>query len=69
MVFTESNSLYAYHEQVCLIQFSNDREDALVDPLALPDLTPLAAVFEGPGIEKVFHAAEAEKLRQSCTCL
>ncbi|OGO71299.1 MAG: hypothetical protein A2Z49_05640 [Chloroflexi bacterium RBG_19FT_COMBO_56_12] len=66
---TESKSLYAYHEQVCLIQFSTNEEDALVDPLALPDLTPLAAVFEDPGIEKVFHAVEAGKLRQSCTCL
>ena len=57
-VDTESNSLYVYHEQVCLIQFSTHDEDALVDPLALADLSPLAGVFENPAIEKVFHAAE-----------
>jgi ribonuclease D len=57
-VDTESNSLFVYREQVCLIQFSTLDEDALVDPLALEDLSPLANVFENPKIEKVFHAAE-----------
>jgi len=32
-VDSESNSLYAYHERVCLIQFSSSTEDYLVDPL------------------------------------
>jgi ribonuclease D len=57
-VDTESNSLYAYREQVCLIQFSTLQADYLVDPLALDDISPLKPVFEEPGIEKVFHAAE-----------
>lgn len=57
-VDTESNSLYAYQEQVCLIQFSTSHQDFLVDPLALDDLSPLAPVFSHPRIEKVFHAAE-----------
>ncbi len=57
-VDTESNSLYAYHEQVCLIQFSTPETDFLVDPLAQADLSALAPVFEDPAIEKVFHAAE-----------
>lgn len=57
-VDTESNSLFAYREQVCLIQFSTQQADYLVDPLALKDLSPLAAVFASPKIEKVFHAAE-----------
>ena len=57
-VDTESNSLYAYQEQVCLIQFSTPGEDILVDPLALDDLSPLEALFANPEIEKVFHAAE-----------
>lgn len=57
-VDTESNSLYAYREQVCLIQFSTPAEDILVDPLALDDLSPLAVLFSNPQIEKVFHAAE-----------
>jgi ribonuclease D len=57
-VDTESNSLHAYREQVCLIQFSTPEIDYLVDPLALDDLSPLAPVFSNPGIEKVFHAVE-----------
>ncbi|MBU1660510.1 MAG: HRDC domain-containing protein [Chloroflexi bacterium] len=57
-VDTEANSLFAYHERVCLIQFSIPGTDYLVDPLALDDLSPLAPLFENPDIEKIFHAAE-----------
>lgn len=57
-VDTESNSLYAYQEQVCLIQFSTLQEDILVDPLVLDDLSPLGPLFADPAIEIVFHAAE-----------
>lgn len=57
-VDTEANSLHAYREQVCLIQFSTMEIDFLVDPLALADLAPLAPIFGSPEIEKVFHAAE-----------
>lgn len=57
-VDTESNSLHAYREQVCLIQFSTPAADYLVDPLILADLSPLAPIFADPTIEKVFHAAE-----------
>ena len=57
-VDTESNSLHAYREQVCLIQFSTRETDYLVDPLALPDLSALETIFANPTIEKIFHAAE-----------
>jgi ribonuclease D len=57
-VDTESNSLHAYQEQVCLVQFSTPHNDYLVDPLALEDLSPLRPVFENERIEKIFHAAE-----------
>ena len=57
-VDTESNSLHAYREQVCLIQFSTPETDYLVDPLKLNDLSPLAPIFADPKIEKIFHAAE-----------
>ena len=61
-VDTESNSLHAFQEQVCLIQFSTPDEDVLVDPLAVPDLSPLAAVFATPQVEKVFHGADYDVL-------
>jgi len=57
-VDTESNSLYAYREQVCLVQFSTPETDYLVDPLAPIDLGSLAPIFAEPRIEKIFHAAE-----------
>jgi ribonuclease D len=57
-VDTESNSLYAYQEQVCLLQFSVPGTDYVVDPLAGLDLSLLAPVFTDPGTQKVFHAAE-----------
>lgn len=57
-VDTESNSLYAYQEQVCLIQFSTREKDFLVDALALQDLSPLEPIFKSESIMKVFHAAE-----------
>jgi ribonuclease D len=57
-VDTESNSLHAYRERLCLVQFSTTKEDAIVDPLAVPDLAPLAGVLGDPKIQKVFHAAE-----------
>lgn len=57
-VDTEGNSMYAYHEQMCLLQFSAEDRDVIVDPLALDDLAPLQPLFEDPAIEKVFHAAE-----------
>ena len=57
-VDTESNSLHAYRERVCLIQFSTDVNDYLVDPLVLEDLSLLSPIFADPKIEKIFHAAE-----------
>lgn len=57
-VDTESNSLYAYQEQVCLIQFSTPGADYVVDGLAGLDLTPLAHFFADESVQKVFHAAE-----------
>jgi ribonuclease D len=63
-VDTESNSLHAFREQVCLVQFSSTRADYLIDPLALKDLSALAPIFSNPKIEKIFHAAEYD-----LTCL
>jgi ribonuclease D len=57
-VDTESNSLHAYRERVCLIQFSTLAADYIVDPIALTDLSSLALFFANPEQQKVFHAAE-----------
>ncbi|HXQ32576.1 MAG TPA: HRDC domain-containing protein [Anaerolineales bacterium] len=57
-VDTESNSLHAYRERVCLIQFSVPAIDFVVDPFVLKDLSALAPIFADHKIEKIFHAAE-----------
>jgi len=61
-VDTESNSLFAYNEQVCLIQFSTETHDYLVDTLAGLDVSGLKAVLVDIKIEKIFHAAEYDIL-------
>ncbi len=55
---TESNSLFAYRERVCLIQVSTRDADYLIDPLAIDSMEPLRPIFASRTIEKVFHAAE-----------
>jgi len=57
-VDTESNSLFAYQEQVCLIQFSTIDTDYLIDAYAELDLSGLHSIFIDPTVEKIFHAAE-----------
>jgi ribonuclease D len=60
-VDTESNSLYAYRERVCLIQLSTETQDYLVDPESVKEAEEfgrLGDVFADPAVEKVLHAAE-----------
>ncbi|NIV30352.1 MAG: hypothetical protein GWN58_12915 [Anaerolineae bacterium] len=57
-VDTESNSLYVYREQVCLIQISVPGADYLIDSLALNDLSDLGPLLADPDVLKVFHGAE-----------
>ncbi len=61
-VDTESNSLHAYREQVCLAQFSTPQTDYILDPFVFEDLSALAPLFSNPKIEKIFHAAEYDLL-------
>ena len=57
-VDTESNSLYVYREQVCLIQISVPGADYLLDSLILDDLSDLGSLLTDPDVLKVFHGAE-----------
>ena len=59
---TESNSLYVYREQVCLIQISIPGRDFIIDPLQVPKLDGLGALMSDTGVEKIFHAAEYDLL-------
>ncbi len=54
----EANSLYAYQEQICLIQITIPDQDFIVDPLSDLDLSELGGLISNPRLEKIFHAAE-----------
>jgi ribonuclease D len=56
-VDTESNSLYAYHYRICLLQLSLPEADYIVDPLAC-DISVLEDLFADSRCQKIFHAAE-----------
>lgn len=54
----EMDSLHHYQEKICLIQLSTRTESWLIDPLALKDLSPLAAPLGNPRIVTVMHGAD-----------
>ncbi|QEM69906.1 ribonuclease D [Geobacter sp. FeAm09] len=54
----EMDSLHHYREKVCLIQVSTRNESWLIDPLAVEDLSPLAAPLGSPAILIVMHGAD-----------
>lgn len=55
---TESNSLHAYHERVCLIQLSSATADFVVDPFVFDNLNALSELLSRLDIQKVFHAGD-----------
>lgn len=54
--FVRTNTFF---HKLGLIQVSDGRTSWLVDPLAAPDLSPLAEVFRSPGV-KVLHSASED---------
>lgn len=57
-VDTEAASFHRFHDRIYLLQLSSRHETAVVDPLAVTSLAPLAAVLADPDIEIVFHDAD-----------
>ncbi|MBA2458015.1 MAG: ribonuclease D [Gemmatimonadales bacterium] len=57
-VDTEAASFHRYHDRVYLLQISSRDETAIVDPLAVGTLAPLAEPLADPAIEIVFHDAD-----------
>ncbi|HEV2227751.1 MAG TPA: ribonuclease D [Steroidobacteraceae bacterium] len=49
-----------YHARLCLVQLAAPDEAACVDPLALPQLAPLATLLAAPGTLKVMHASRQD---------
>jgi len=55
---TEAASFHRHHDRIYLIQVSSRERTAIIDPVALPDLSGLGALLADPGIEAVFHDAD-----------
>src|SRR5213593_2689390 len=55
---TEAASFHRYRDRIFLVQLSSRTRTAIVDPLALPDLSPVGALLADPGVEKIFHDAD-----------
>jgi ribonuclease D len=57
-VDTEAASFHRFHDRIYLLQLSSRQETAVVDPLAVTSLEPLAGVLRSPDVEIVFHDAD-----------
>jgi ribonuclease D len=57
-VDTEAASFHRYRDRVYLLQLSSRQETAVVDPLAVGSLAPLASLLADPAVEIVFHDAD-----------
>lgn len=57
-VDTEAASFHRYYDRVYLLQLSSREETAVVDPLAVESLAPLAQMLADPATEVVFHDAD-----------
>ena len=57
-VDTEAASFHRFHDRIYLLQLSSRHETAVVDPLAVTSLVPLAAALADPAVEIVFHDAD-----------
>jgi ribonuclease D len=57
-VDTEAASFHRFIDRVYLLQISSRGETAVVDPLAVENLAPLADVLADPAVEIVFHDAD-----------
>lgn len=49
-----------YYPKLCLIQLNNESIQAIVDPLAVHDLSPLAPIMTDQGCVKIFHSGSQD---------
>ena len=57
---TEFMRVRTFHPQAALFQFFDGTRSHLVDPLAIDDLAPLAALLADPGITKLMHSCSED---------
>jgi len=49
-----------YFARLCLIQIASDEVAAIIDPIAIGDLSPLLELVSDPGVVKIFHAGSQD---------
>jgi len=54
----EADSMYHFQEKVCLLQIAGGERNAIVDTLAVRDLSALKPIFRDADSCKVFHGAD-----------
>jgi ribonuclease D len=57
-VDTEAASFHRYRDRIYLIQVSTRDRTALIDPLAIADVTPVGTLLADATVEKTFHDAD-----------
>lgn len=57
-VDTEAASFHRFRDRAYLLQVSTGKRTAVIDPLAVEDLSPIGAMLADPKIEIVFHDAD-----------
>ncbi len=57
-VDTEAASFHRFRDRAYLLQVSTRDRTAVIDPLAVTDLSPLTGVLADPEVEVVFHDAD-----------
>ena len=55
---TEAASFHRYRDRLFLVQLSTPTRTAIIDPLAVPDLSPVGELLADRDVEKVFHDAD-----------
>jgi len=55
---TEAASFHRYRDRLFLVQLSAPTRTAIIDPLAVPDLSPVGELLADRDVEKVFHDAD-----------
>jgi ribonuclease D len=54
----EADSMFHFKEKICLIQIATRTACYIVDPLPIPDMSPLSRILSDEAITKIFHGAD-----------
>ncbi|MEN8246988.1 MAG: HRDC domain-containing protein [Thermodesulfobacteriota bacterium] len=54
----EMDSMFHFHEKICLIQMATEQDSFIIDPLPISSMSLIKPLFENPRIKKVFHGAD-----------